>query len=40
MGVDGKVKVAAKSSWAIIDRQSGRILRVPPDVSSRFLDQN
>ena len=40
MGVDGKVKVTAKSTWAIIDRQSGRILRVPPDVSSRFLDQN
>ncbi|MGC4251046.1 MAG: acyl-CoA thioesterase [Sphingobium sp.] len=37
-GPDGKVKVAAKSTWAIIDRESGRILRVPPDVAAPFLD--
>jgi acyl-CoA thioester hydrolase len=37
-GPDGKVKVAAKSTWAIIDRASGRILRVPSEVAAPFLD--
>ena len=37
IGPDGKVKVAAKSTWAIIDRTSGRILRVPADVAAPFL---
>jgi acyl-CoA thioester hydrolase len=36
-GPDGKVKVAAKSTWAIVDKASGRILRVPPDVAARFV---
>lgn len=36
-GPDGKVKVAAKSTWAMIDRSSGRILRVPQDVAEPFL---
>ena len=37
IGPDGKVKVAAKSTWAIIDKGSGRILRVPADVAAPFL---
>ena len=37
MGPDGKVKVSAKSTWAIIDRTRGRILRVPADVAALFL---
>ena len=37
IGPDGKVKVSAKSTWAIIDRTSGRILRVPTDVAAPFL---
>ncbi|MBH1991434.1 MAG: acyl-CoA thioesterase [Sphingomonadaceae bacterium] len=37
-GPDGKVKVAAKSTWAIIDKASGRILRVPPEVAAPFLN--
>jgi acyl-CoA thioester hydrolase len=37
-GADGKVKVAAKSTWAIVDRSTGRIVRVPPDVAAPFLD--
>lgn len=37
-GPDGKVKVSAKSTWAIIDKATGRILRVPPEVAARFLD--
>ncbi|RJF93336.1 acyl-CoA thioesterase [Sphingomonas cavernae] len=38
-GKDGKVKVRARSTWAIIDRASGRILRVPKEVSARFLEK-
>ncbi|KKW94012.1 MULTISPECIES: acyl-CoA thioesterase [Sphingobium] len=37
-GPDGKVKVAAKSTWAIIDKETGRILRVPTEVSAPFLN--
>lgn len=33
----GKVIVSAKTTWAIIDRASGRILRVPRDVAAPFL---
>ena len=36
-GADGKVKVAAKTTWAIVDRESGRIVRVPADVAAPFL---
>ena len=36
-GPDGKVKVQAKSTWAIVDKESGRILRVPPEVAAPFL---
>ncbi|MET0370593.1 MAG: acyl-CoA thioesterase [Sphingobium sp.] len=37
-GADGKVKVSAKSTWAIIDKASGRILRVPANVAAPFLE--
>lgn len=33
----GKVIVAARTTWAILDRASGRILRVPKDVAAPFL---
>lgn len=36
-GRDGRVKVDAKTSWAIIDRQTGRIARVPAEVAAPFL---
>ncbi|WP_336962205.1 acyl-CoA thioesterase [Sphingobium aquiterrae] len=36
-GADGKVKVAAKSTWALIDRETGRLLRIPPEVAAPFL---
>lgn len=36
-GVDSKVKVAAKTNWAIIDRTSGRPVRVPKDLADLFL---
>ncbi|MEQ1547283.1 MAG: acyl-CoA thioesterase [Chakrabartia sp.] len=37
-GADGKVKVRSLTTWAIIDRTSGRILRVPAAVAAPFLD--
>jgi acyl-CoA thioester hydrolase len=37
VGSDGKVKVAARTTWAIVDRTSGRILRVPKEVAEPFL---
>ena len=33
----GKVIVAARTTWVMIDRKSGRIMRVPPDVTATFL---
>jgi acyl-CoA thioester hydrolase len=36
-GADGKVKVRAKTTWAIVDRATGRILRVPKEVAEPFL---
>ncbi|WP_336973677.1 acyl-CoA thioesterase [Sphingobium aromaticiconvertens] len=36
-GPDGKVKVAAKSTWAIVEKASGRIMRVPPEVAAPFV---
>ena len=37
-GADGRVKVEARTTWAIIDRRSGRLLRVPAEVAERFLE--
>ena len=37
-GPDGKVKVSARSTWAIVDKSTGRILRVPPEVAANFVD--
>jgi len=36
-GPDGKVKVRAKTTWAIVERATGRVLRVPKDVATPFL---
>jgi acyl-CoA thioester hydrolase len=33
----GKGVAQAKTTWAMIDRQTGRLLRVPPEVSAPFL---
>ena len=38
LGEDGKPKVRARTDWAIIDKASGRPLRVPPKVVRPFLD--
>jgi len=32
----GKVIVAARSTWAMIDRESGRLTRVPAEVAAPF----
>lgn len=36
-GADGKVRVEAKTTWALIDRASGRLMRVPAEVAAPFL---
>ena len=36
-GADGKVCLRAKTSWAIIDKASGKPIRVPPEVVAPFL---
>lgn len=36
VGPDGKPCVRARTSWAIIDRTSGRPIRVPPEVIAPF----
>lgn len=37
VGDDGKALVRAKTQWAIIDKASGRPIRVPPEVIAPFL---
>jgi acyl-CoA thioester hydrolase len=34
---DGKVRVRAKTTWAVLDKATGRPLRVPPEVAAAFL---
>ncbi|MEO9599836.1 thioesterase family protein [Parasphingorhabdus sp.] len=36
-GSDDKIKVIAKTNWAIIDRQKGRAVRVPSALADLFL---
>ena len=40
LGGDGKVKVKAKTTWALIDRMTGRLLRVRPDLTAAFLTRD
>lgn len=37
LGADGKARVKAKTTWAIIEKSSGRPIRVPPEVIAPFL---
>ena len=37
IGGDGRPRVRAKTTWAIVDRASGRPLRVPNEVAEPFL---
>lgn len=36
-GADGKVKVEAVTTWALIERATGRLLRIRPEVAAPFL---
>jgi acyl-CoA thioester hydrolase len=36
-GEDGKPRVRAKTTWAILDKATGRPLRVPAEVAAPFL---
>ena len=36
VGDDGKPRVRARTTWAIIDKASGRPIRVPPAVIAPF----
>ncbi len=36
-GADGKIRVEAKTTSAIIDRASGRLIRVPAEAAAPFL---
>ena len=38
VGTDGRTRVRAVTQWAILDRASGRPLRVPPEVIAPFLN--
>lgn len=39
LGEDGRLRVEAKTTWAIVDRETGRILRVPAEVAAPFLGE-
>ena len=36
-GADGKVRVEGKSSWALIELASKRLMRIPPQMAAPFL---
>src|SRR5882757_7844056 len=36
-GADGEVKVEAVTTWALLDRATGRLLRVRPELAAPFL---
>ena len=39
-GDDGKLRVRAVTQWAIIDKASGRPIRVPAEVIAPFMDDD
>lgn len=36
-GADGKVRVESKTTWAMLDRATGRLVRIPEEVAAPFL---
>jgi acyl-CoA thioester hydrolase len=38
-GADGKLLVEGVTTWALLDRASGRLLRVRPEIAAPFLMQ-
>ena len=39
LGADGRVKVEAVTTWALLDRATGRLLRVRPEMAAPFLGE-
>ncbi|MGW8134334.1 acyl-CoA thioesterase [Sphingomonas zeae] len=37
LDADGRVKVEAVTTWALIDRATGRLLRVTPEIAAPFF---
>ena len=37
IGADGKVKVEAVTTWALLDRATGRLMRVREEIAAPFL---
>ena len=37
LGADGRVRVEATTTWALLDRGTGRLLRIRPEVAGPFL---
>ena len=37
VGADGKPRVRARTTWALLDKATGRPLRVPQEVADHFL---
>lgn len=38
VGEDGKVRVEAKTTWAMLDRATGRLVRVRDDIAAPFVE--
>ncbi len=36
-GSDGRIRVEAITTWALLDRATGRLLRVRPDIAAPFM---
>ena len=36
-GADGRVRVEGRSTWALLDRATGRLLRIRPEFAAPFL---
>lgn len=37
LGMDGKPKLRARTTWAMLDRESGRPLRIRPEIAAPLL---
>lgn len=37
-GADGRVRVEAVTTWALLDRATGRLLRVRPEIAAPFME--
>ncbi|MEH3157630.1 MAG: acyl-CoA thioesterase [Sphingomonas taxi] len=39
LGADGRVKVEAVTTWALLERVTGRLLRVRPEIAAPFMER-